>query len=329
MKNVLGKNEIAAPGDPLRRSLRADLAGTFAPIGVHLRVETNRPEILGAARTAFGRYSLAASGPNPSRFTIRLLVDPSFAETPPWPEPVFRGSGDLFYVSAGRQNTAVADLSRRHAVGFIAPAMAQDTRFLQRTFLECLLFTMATQGSGATHSYVHASAVTRGNMGLIFSGPCEAGKSTLAYACARRNFRILTDDVVYLDWREKRPVAWGRPWRMHFLPDAHHFFPELSHPGGEDEEIEIEVEELLPGRTQTSCEPAALFFLNRSAGRAECSVFPPEKAAERMARDMIFDSPEIMERHHQAWFQLALRGSYILRCGEDLDSIIRLLERFV
>ncbi len=320
---------IVAVRDVLGRSLKADLSAEFVPLGVSLCIQTNVPGRLEASRATFGRYSLEAPDPNPPRFTLRLLADPVFSEAPPWPVTIFRGQGDLFYVCVGRQNTAVADLSRRQAIGFIAPAMVQDALFLQRTFLECLFFTMATHGSGATHTYVHASAVAKGSKGLIFSGPREAGKSTLAYACARHGFRILTDDVVYLRRNKDRLTAWGRPWRMRFLSDSPHLFPELNLPCRKDDVIEIEVDEFLPGRTQACCEPSALFFLDRSADRVECTTMQSEEAVELLERDLIYDLPEAMEMHRHAWLQLARRGSYILRYGEDLDSAVSILERFV
>jgi hypothetical protein len=34
----------------------------------------------------------------------------------------------------------------------------------------------------------------------------------------------------------------------------------------------------------------------------------------------------VMEKHCRTWFQLAGRGSYRLRYGDDLESAVRLLE---
>ncbi len=322
--------ETDAVRDPLGRSMKADLNEVYAPLGVRLRFETNSPLLLEAAGKAFGRYGSAGGLP---QSVIRLLVDPVFSEAAPWPDPVFRGQGALFYICVGRQNVAVADLDRRHAFGFVSPAMARDEDFLRRTFLECLAFTLATHGPGATHTYVHASAVAKGKKGLIFSGPRESGKSTLAYACARRGFKVVTDDVVYLNRGGSSLTAWGRPWRLRLMSDCVDFFPELRSKAGfkdgAQDAIEIELDKLMPDRTQMRCEPAGLFFLERSADPPVCDALKPERAVNLLARDLICDIPEVMQRHRRAWLRLAQRGAYRLRYGGDLDSVIDLLQRFL
>ncbi|HYK91824.1 MAG TPA: hypothetical protein VE398_23870 [Acidobacteriota bacterium] len=321
--------------DPLGRATQADLAEDFAPLGIRLRFETNSPRMLEYCRDAFGRNGFPGLRSQIPQFVIRLLVDPSFTEVPPWPEPVFRGQEAFFYVCVGSQNTALADLRRRYAFGFISPGMAEDADVVRRAFIECLTYTMATHGPGATRTYVHASGVVKGNAGLIFSGPRESGKTTLAYACARRGFQILADDVVYLDEQADGLTAWGLPRRLRFLPDCDRLFPELRRVAGERESsqrdaIEIDVEQYLPGHTRTCCEPAALFFLERSAGPLSCDTLEPDRALRLLARDLIQDVPETMEKHRHAWLRLALKGAYILRYGgEDLNSVVELLEQFL
>src|SRR5213593_4419964 len=132
--------------DPLRRSMPAGLVEEFLPLGSKLRLETNSRDILEACRTSFGRYGVAAPGSGDAQIVVRLLVDEAFKEAPPWPEPVFRGQGEIFYISAGRQNTAIALLESGFATGFVAPAMACDSVFFRNTFLECLVLTMLTHG---------------------------------------------------------------------------------------------------------------------------------------------------------------------------------------
>ncbi len=328
--------EVRAARDPLRRSLQIGHAEDFVPLGIELRIETNSPIVLDAARSAFGRYRLDGRGRRLNqRFLIRLLEDPGFSESPPWTDPVYRGQGHIFYASVGSQNAVLADLERRFAFGFISPAMVRDTGFLQRNFLEGLVFTMATHGPGATHTYVHASAVSKGDAGLIFSGPSGSGKSTLAFACARRGFNVVTDDVVYLNNERNCLKAWGRPWQMRVSPDCGRFFPELMQyaqaaPNAGTGVIDIDVEDLFPSQARAHCQPVGLFFLDRTpSGPVACEPLEPDKAVELLARDLIQDEQAVLERHVRSWYQLAQKGSYILRCGEDLDSVVVLLERFV
>ncbi len=322
---------LIAARDPLGRSVPADLVAECAPLGITLRFETNSLKLLDGFRSSFEQYGTTRGLPH---FTIRLVVDHSFTQSPPWPDMVVRGHQDFLYITAGTQNTAFADLSRRYAFGFLAPEMAEDSAYLRRNFIECLFFAMVTHGTGATHTYVHASAVAGGNQGLVFSGPSESGKTTLAYACARRGFKIVTDDVLYLRRNQNCLTAWGKPWRCRFLSDCVRFFPEFGRRPGEirsaEAEItEIEVEDHLPGGTQAQCQPKALFFLDRHHGPIECEPLKPDKAVQLLARDLICDAPRIMENHWQTWNQLAEQGSYVLHYDEDMDRVVEYLQQFI
>src|SRR5881296_303589 len=244
--------------DPLRRSIPVEIVEEFVPLGSKLRLETNSREILEACRTSFGRYGIPAPGSGAASLVVRLFVDPTFTDGPPWPDPVFRGQGEIFYISAGRQNTAVALLDTGFATGFIAPEMARDIVFFRNTFLECLVLTMLTHGKLGAYTYAHASAVVLGNKGLLFCGPSQAGKSTLAYACARRGFQVVSDDVVYLHDGEEGLIVWGKPWHLRLLQDCTRFFPELKTHGdslrfdGKDC-VEIDLDKIRPGHTRTRC----------------------------------------------------------------------------
>ena len=131
--------KVADARDPLGRSCPAPLVEHFAPLGAHLRLETNSPEIVEACRTSFGRYGPPSSLiPATLKIVIRLLVDPSSMKSLPGPT-LFSEVTEIFFISAsGSQNTAVANLDQGHAAGFLTPAMARDTVFLRNTFLECL-----------------------------------------------------------------------------------------------------------------------------------------------------------------------------------------------
>jgi hypothetical protein len=319
--------------DPLGKARRADIAGEFAPMGVGLRLETDHPAILEACRSSFGGYGQRPMDESASFLTLRFFVDPEFEESPPWPKPVFRSHGDIFYISVGRQNTAVADLGRGTAVAFVSPSMAHDDATLRRTFLDCLVLTMLTHGGKGRFSYVHASAVECDGRGILFSGPSESGKSTMAFACARRGFRVVSDDVVYLRKEGDALAAWGRPWRLRFLSGALELFPELAakrkqlRMTGDPDVLEIEVETLLPGRTSVRCNPAAVFFLERTEGVPSLDPVSDDRALDLLARDLMYDETEALERHRSNWRHLVRSGAWILRGGSQPDAAVDLVER--
>jgi len=325
--------EIGSLRDPLRQRMGVEFIEHLAPLGSRMVLETNSREVLDACRTSFGRYGNCAYPTDEPLIKVRLLVDPDFGETAPWPDPVFRCQRSTFYVSVGRQNTAVASLDDGTVVGFISPAMAREPTLLRKTFLDGPVLTLLTHGSRGRYAYLHASAVAFEGKGLLFAGPNESGKSTLAYACARSGFDFVSDDVVYLRQTEGGLAAWGRPWHLRLLLPALRLFPELSHldrkSESAEEVIEIEMEGILPGRCRTRCEPAALVFLMRSEGAPSFRPLEADEAMERLSSDLMYDVPEALERHRRHWLELSRRGTYLLRCGTDLDSLTSLVRTFV
>lgn len=325
--------KLAAARDPLGRDLQVDYQRNFEVLGVVFRFETNATRVLEMCETVF--FGSAKNRSGKPDFVIQLLEDPTFCEAPPWPKTVYRGRRHLFYLSIGSENTAVADLDRRLAIGFVSPGLIKDRGIFCRDFIECLAFTMATHGRGATHSYIHASAVVKENKGLIFSGFSGAGKSTLAYACAQRGFRIVADDAVYLKDQEDKLTAWGNPRRLRLASDSIELFPELRQRSEfinhleSMEVVEFDLEEILPGCAQPYCEPVALFFLNRSSGPTECRRLEANEALDLICRELISDSQDVMGMHRRAWTKLASKGSYMLRYGRDLDTVVGKIERFL
>jgi hypothetical protein len=191
---------------------------------------------------------------------------------------------------------------------------------------------MLTHGSRSLYTYVHASAVECGGRGILFSGPSESGKSTMAYACARRGFRVVSDDVVYLRDEGNTLSAWGRPWRLRLMPGALELFPELAtkraemHTAGDPELLELEVESLLPGRISARCVPAAVFFLERSKEAPSSVPISEERTLELLGRDLMYDEPAVVERHRTNWRRLARNGAWILRGSWQPDDAVDLVK---
>jgi hypothetical protein len=74
---------------------------------------------------------------------------------------------------------------------------------------------------------LHAACVERDGLALLLVGPAGVGKSTLTYTAAREGYRILAEDIVWLQLRDTFAI-WGLVTRLFLPPDSAQFFPELG-----------------------------------------------------------------------------------------------------
>ncbi len=108
--------------------------------------------------------------------------------------------------------------------------LSPDGRFIYGHQLRRLsLETLQTYLMGQLLSFVllkrgieslHATAVALDNEAVGFLGDCGYGKSTLAAACVREGFSLLTDDLLRLDMRKSPPAAYPGPPRIKLMPAA-------------------------------------------------------------------------------------------------------------
>jgi len=302
--------------DPLQWGVPIRFTADFNPIGTPIRVESNHEAIIEAARESFGRYGEPSPGDTP-RFRLRVCIDPVHRAGPPWPKPSFRSLNHLVHIACGDSSFAVADLNSGICIGFVTPAMVEDSSFFKSTFLDCLFYVLAVH-----HDYtpVHCSGVVSEGRGVLICGVSGTGKTTLAYACARSGLQVLSDDVVHLsiDHADNQLRLWGRPWFLRLLPEAVGQFPELSRLQPQlrsDHEwyLEVDVEDQFPGSTVVSCEPAALVFLDRWSNAAtRLEPLSTDSALERLMKDIYVSEPSITQRHQQTLARLLQTKAYAL-----------------
>jgi hypothetical protein len=94
------------------------------------------------------------------------------------------------------------------------PSSAEDAA----TYLVAPVFGLLLYLRGLT--CLHASAIAHHGQALIFVGPAEAGKSTLAAAFARTNHRVLSDDILVLDRADDAFVARPGVPRIGLWPES-------------------------------------------------------------------------------------------------------------
>ncbi len=232
-------------------------------MGHALQVVSNSPEILAAAETSFRGYG--SGQPNDTAPLIcRLFAHPVDDGKPS--APIFRTDGPRIYQTTGRDSTLVVDRAQGCAYGYFSPSTLANPFFFRWHFLELAVYVML-EWRGFLG--VHAGALVRNGRSFMLRAPSGQGKSTLTYAGARRAFRILAEEVVWID--TQRQLWWGAPWNVRLLPDAKELFPELSsiepvlQPNGEWK-LAVELERLWPGSTTVSVRPGGVILLRRCPG---------------------------------------------------------------
>ena len=253
--------DAAAP-DPLRYGFPLPLIRVFYPMGYAVEIVTNSPETVRAAEDVWGACTRFHQT---SPIRVRLAVDGS-AAIDRSTYPVFRGQAHLVSITAGADNFAVADLCRGFIYGWFTDNAVDDHAWFRYHFLEPLVY-LALGSLYCTP--VHAACVSLDERAILLCGDSGAGKTCLAYACAKRGWTYIADDASYLV-RGEDDLVMGRPDYIRFRDSAALLFPELSvhptvvRPNGKSD---IEVESHMLGLTTArSARVGCIVFLKRSGG---------------------------------------------------------------
>jgi len=184
---------------------------------------------------------------------------------------------------AGSAARLVADRAAGRAWGRFAPHVLAAPAYFRVHFLELALFVMlAPRGLMG----VHAAACVRGGRAVLLRAPGRGGKTTLAYAAARRRFQALSEDVVWID--AARGCWWGTPWWFHLRPEAGALFAELAGRAPEvtlrgEPKLAVEMEALRAGSTVPRARPGPVVLLGRRRGRSRVEPLGALAALDRWA----------------------------------------------
>jgi hypothetical protein len=190
-------------------------------MGFPLEIETNSPAVIQALRKSWDMF--------PQQFAeepVRMSVGVIECETPAAPQaPVIRSRFNLISIVSDAGNFLVGDFNAATIFGWLTTAALRDESFCRFHFLDVSVLTVLQQRYLAP---IHASLVARSGKGVVFCGNSAAGKSTLAYACARSGWTYVSDDATYMLQNEPHRYAIGNSHVIHFRDSARALFPELD-----------------------------------------------------------------------------------------------------
>jgi hypothetical protein len=298
---------VESPSDLFLEELPVQECATFFPLGFAVELSTNSKAVMAAARLSWGRFPEGQAGPP---LTLCITETERFDDERLPAAPKFRTHGHLMSIVADARNHVVCDFSRGCAFGWVTQRVAEQTDFLRFHFLEGPVMTMLVAAHLAP---IHGALVSRNGVGVALCGESLAGKSTLAYACARRGWTFVTDDATYLLRDQIRNRAGfravGNPYSARFREHARSLFSELENcrataklngaPG-----MEIATSEL-PVATAGGASVDHLVFLRRSgAGSARIERFAATRALQWLEGEVLYGPAEAQRSQQESYRRL-------------------------
>ena len=313
--------------DPLLRDLELSCVQVFYPYGFPLKVSSNSPHILAAASKSFGHFEQVSNEP-PLDLEVLVTGDNDGPEPIP---PTIRTRRHLVTLSSDSGHFGSCDFETGSAVLWLTPKILQDQARLRYFFLETMGYLLVTERYLAP---VHASCVALNGSAVLLCGPSTAGKSTLAYACARRGFTYISDDGSHLVRDATDRVVTGNCNAFRFRPSAATLFPELGElpairRANGKMAIEVDVQTLGLTNLANRCRVDHVVFLNRQPiGSASLASFPGDLARAEMEMSYTYGRDQSIFEQRAAVGRLIDRDIVELTYS-DLDSAVDTLENLL
>ena len=312
--------------DPVLSEFDLSLRRTFFPLGYPLELETNSSDVMLAAEEAWGAIERMFQ-----RDPVRICLGVAESDSPsPAPMSRIRAREHLMSIVADPANFLMCDFDRGFGFGWVTPETAADRAMLRYQFLTPGGIALAQQRAFAP---LHGALVMRGGTGVMFCGDSSAGKSTLAYACARAGWTYVSDDGAFLVRSRDDRYAVGDPHLVRFRPDARELFPELArHVPAARPNGKITMEICPPDlglTTAPGCAVDHVVFLDRApGGMASVQGYPKDRALEYWAQYTVLGPGEVRAEQRRCQEHLLRAGLWGMRYSQ-LDDAVSRLERLV
>jgi hypothetical protein len=269
--------------DPLQTRVSSNCRRTIFPYGFPVHIRSNSKLVLEAAEISWGTYRQRFSLP---ALDVRCFI--SDVESPAVVEPPqFRSQAHLLSIVADHENFACLDLEQGFSFGWVTRNTARSTEYFRQCFLDVMIYPLLEIEYLIT---LHAACVMFNGKGVLLAGQSGAGKSSLAYACARAGWTYVSDDASAFFRRAETPEVIGHPHRFRFREPVEQLFPEFrgrrsSLRAYGKPTIEVPTATLSGLQTAGTAPIDSIIFLNRydEPGRSpQLRQLSPEEAWKRL-----------------------------------------------
>jgi hypothetical protein len=310
----------ALQNDRVILSLPLPHRAVFYPLGFAVEVVTNEEAVLAIVDECWGGLrQLHANPPLQVRIEVREGGSPGCP-----PAPVLRLQRNLFSIVADAYNHAVCDLTQDFSLVWLNYAALQHRKYLCYHFIESAAWLLITT---CHTTAIHAACVSRYGHGMLLSGDSGAGKSSLAYACAKAGWVYTSDDGSFLLHGGHEPRVVGNCRQIRFRPSAKELFPELQGrvltPRVQGKpSIEVPTSELRLITAEQAIIHSIVFLNRQPSAVAELLPLPRGTAIRRFADFLTID--EIRDMQLANLQKLSSIEAYELRYRDLQPAIDRL-----
>ncbi len=319
--------ELAHPSeaDPVLAHAALPLRGIYYPLGFPLEISTNSPAVLEAAEQSWGAFQSRFSRP-PLTLRIGVTKDPVDSPDLP-PAPVCRVNRNMLANIADAHNFVICDLNAGSSFGWITQRTAHSTLYLRYHFLEAAALSMVAALRAAP---LHAACVAPRGHGMLLCGDSGAGKSSLAFACARAGWTFVCDDASYLPFDRQDRMVLGNCHQIRLRDSGVQLFPELEgrsvtpRAAGKPS-IEIPTSDMPELLTAESAIVQSIVFLNRRDVESPELLSFSRETALCWFNQFLLPGPASYPAQHAAIQHLLQVGIFELRYT-DLDWAIDRLQ---
>ena len=298
----------------------------YFPLGFPVEIRTNSEEIFPHCERKWSAFERRFDT-EPIVAEIHVVESDSTECPPP---PTYRFLQQTMVMVADASNFCVAEFPYGRTRMIMSAAALSHPGYVRQVFLDC---AAACQIGTAYTTPIHAACVALGGAGVLLCGDSGAGKSSLAYACARAGWEYVTDDTSYLLRSSNDGRIIGDYHKLRFRPSAVDIFEELSglpvlprilgRPS-----MELATAPMEKIRRLESARVEFVVFLNRRTPGAAELVHYRTDVARRYMQKVLFGPPETLSAQYADIDQLLATEVFELRY-ESLEWAVQRLGRLV